>query len=360
MKTKILSLTLIFIMTFMDVSFSQESKRKERKRKAKLESQTLPKPIRSNTSSSDTAKSTGEVKPARPVEVLEEKPVKQIKVSENEVKPSAPVEIKEEVVSEKTEDVIKPFPNGSVNWSEQYIEAKGSSVLDTERFKNPAQARAMATRGAVVVAQRNLLEIIKGVNVTSETTVQDMITTSDFIYTRIDGVVKGAQQVGEAIEKNGLIEVTMRVPLYDKNGLAPAVSDKIPSSKRMRTATEEVLKEELKPEPGAAESLANVAFNLAGKKFDPSMFPVIVDEKNNIVFDYSKIYDPKSGKFPKLIETSASIMKELGYDKGVKVLDVLNGANGKLVIDNKNLKKVNWGKIGTTAAKIGKFLLMLI
>ena len=41
----------------------------------------------------------------------------------------------------------------------------GSSVIDNERFKLLAQAKAMAIRGATVIAQRNLLEIINGVNI---------------------------------------------------------------------------------------------------------------------------------------------------------------------------------------------------
>jgi hypothetical protein len=46
--------------------------------------------------------------------------------------------------------------------------------------------------------------------------------------------------------------------------------------------------------------------------------------------------------------------------QGKKIVDLIGAGTGKFVIDNDNLKKVNWGKIGTTAAKIGKFLLMLI
>jgi hypothetical protein len=272
------------------------------------------------------------------------------------VSPATPINT-DEIIT-KSEPVVTNMPNGSVNWTEQFIYAKGESVIDNERFKNVAQARAMAARGAVVVAQRNLLEIIKGVNVTSETTVQDMITTSDYIYTRIDGVIKGAQQVGEAIEKNGMMVVTMRVPLYDKDGLGPVVAEKLPAAKKI--GNNPIDAEAATPEPGAAEMLDKIAFNFKGKKIDPSMFPVIVDQNNNLVFDYAKIYDPKSGKFPQIIKSSEQLMKDLGYNKGIKVLDVISADKGKIVIDNKNLKKVNWQKIGNTAAKIGKFLLMLL
>jgi hypothetical protein len=215
----------------------------------------------------------------------------------------------------------------------------------------------MAQRGAVVDAQRNLLEIIKGVNVTSETTVQDMITTRDYIYTRVDGVIKGAKMVGEPIEKDGIIEVRMRISLYEQNGLAPAIYEDIPSLKKTTKVSDVVnnVPDEIKE-----QALQALAFNMGGKKFDPSMFPVIVDENNNLVLDLSKIYDPKSGKFPKILSTSEQLMKDLGYKKDVEVLNVLRTEPGKMVIDNKSLKKVNWQKIGQVAGKVGKFLLMLI
>lgn len=133
-----------------------------------------------------------------------------------------------EIVEEFSEPVVEQYTNGNVNWSEQFIEAKGTSVIDNERFKIPAQAKAMAIRGAVVIAQRNLLEIINGVKITGETRVQDMIATNDYVYSRVDGLIKGAQQIGEPIEIDGLIEVTMRVPLYASNGLAPIVYSQMP------------------------------------------------------------------------------------------------------------------------------------
>ena len=90
------------------------------------------------------------------------------------------------------------------------------------------------------------------------------------------------------------------------------------------------------------------------------MFPVIVDEKGNVVFDFSKIYDPKSGKFPKIVQATKDILSEAGYKDAVKVIDVINSSNGKITIGDDAVKKINWGKIGKTAASIGKFLLMLI
>jgi hypothetical protein len=251
--------------------------------------------------------------------------------------------------------------NGLVDWSNQYIEAKGEALIDTERFKNRGQAVAMATRGATVVAQRNLLEIINGVYVVGETTVENLATTNDVIRTRVEGVLRGAQPVGDPVEKNGMIEIKVRVPLYAANGIAPVVHDYIPNTKirsEMNTAAE-VSASDNKSLSGT-EDIQNIIFNMAGKKFDPAMFPIVTDENNNVLLDYSKFYDPKKGVFPKIMQTSKEALEMAKNKKGVEIIDVIEAQAGKLVVPEKVAQKINWKKIGGTAAKIGSFLMMLL
>lgn len=251
--------------------------------------------------------------------------------------------------------------NGVVNWSEQFIEAKGQSAIDTVRFKNKAQAKMMAIRGAVVVAQRNLLEIIKGVQITGETTVEDMITTNDKITTKIDGVIKGAVQVGDAVIKDGFAEVTMKVSMYSTNGLAPTVLEPaqtlINTNSSKRTSIDSSAN-------GTTNTIMStekeVVFNMGGKKFDPSMFPVIVDENGKMVFDFTKIYDLKTGKFPKYLQVGKEVLKNAGFKKGVDIIDIVQNGKGELVISETMKKKVNWEKFKKTAGKIAKLALLFI
>jgi len=272
--------------------------------------------------------------------------------------------------------VVETSENGTINYSAQYIEAVGSSIIDTSRFKNKAQANAMARRGAVVDAQRNLLEIIKGVHIQGETTVQDLITTSDKVVSKVEGVVKGAQMVGKPRIVDGEIEVTMRIPLYTNNGLAPAVVSELPEvpegAKAPDTASNPGAMVTMGVKGGtasetdiAAASAANnttkpLALRVAGK-FEPSMFPVIVSENGDVLLDSKKLYDPTKGKFPKILQTGKDVAEQTGFKKGVEVLDVVqDAATGHFKIASGNKSKVNWKKIGQVAGKIGKFLLMLI
>lgn len=264
-----------------------------------------------------------------------------------------------------TTPFVQKEDNGQVNWTQQFIEAEGEGIIDNERFKNPAQARAMAIRGATVVAQRNLLEIVKGVNVTSETTVEDLITTKDFIVTRIDGVVKGAQMVGQPRVEDGSVKVRLRMPLYAANGLAPAVYDALPEQP---TVTPPPADQQPAVDTAAAQAPAapaqtptnGFALNMNGKPFDPALFPVIVDEQGKVVLDTKKIYDPSKGQFPQILNASKTVLQAMGNKKGVQILDVLSAADGKITISNDSKNKVVWDKVFNVAKTIGKFLLMLI
>ena len=86
-----------------------------------------------------------------------------------------------------------------------------------------AQARLMARRAAIADAQRNLAEQIAGVQVDSETTVQNLQIASDVVKTRVSALLKGAKIISESAE-DGAYHVVMALPLYGvSNSLASAV-----------------------------------------------------------------------------------------------------------------------------------------
>ncbi len=93
---------------------------------------------------------------------------------------------------------------GKVNWETKYITARG--IMD-----NPTQGMVLSRRGAIVDAQRNLLEIIKGVHINSETIVSDSMV-SEVIKTQVKGLLKHSEIVKEEWD-GSVYEVTMRVPM---------------------------------------------------------------------------------------------------------------------------------------------------
>jgi len=71
------------------------------------------------------------------------------------------------------------------------IRATGMGVASPKAM-NMSHARILAQGAAKVVAQRTLLEVVKGVHIDSETTVRNYMVQDDTITTRIQGVLKGA------------------------------------------------------------------------------------------------------------------------------------------------------------------------
>ncbi len=109
-------------------------------------------------------------------------------------------------------DVVEQGDKGLINWSQGYVEAAGIGAPPDSK-SGPA-ARPMAVRAAKADALRNLLEMVKGVRVDSETTVENFVTKSDVIRSRVEGIVKGAQQVGAPrYQSDGTVELTLRMPL---------------------------------------------------------------------------------------------------------------------------------------------------
>jgi len=105
-------------------------------------------------------------------------------------------------------DTVETVGQGMINWTSGEVYATGIGAPPPNAV-NPAQARAMAERAAQVVAYRNLLEIVKGVRVDSETVVENFMTKSDIIRTKVDGIIRGAMPIKKQYLSDGSVEVTV-------------------------------------------------------------------------------------------------------------------------------------------------------
>lgn len=90
------------------------------------------------------------------------------------------------------------------------------------------RAKMMARRAAIVDAQRQLVEQIKGAAVDAETTVENYLTISDIVKTKVSGMITGAKIVSEGMDSDGGYTVTMSVPSYGVGSVAEiAVTQKL-------------------------------------------------------------------------------------------------------------------------------------
>lgn len=104
--------------------------------------------------------------------------------------------------------------SGMVNWASGTIQAKGIGVPPPTA--TGTLARAMAKKAARVVAYGNLLEIIQGIRVDSETEVKNFMVENAIVKTKVSGIVNGARVIEEKALTDGAYEVTVEMRMGEK------------------------------------------------------------------------------------------------------------------------------------------------
>ena len=108
---------------------------------------------------------------------------------------------------------VEPISDvGAIDWVKEKLTAVGVGAPVT-RNVGQAQMRLLAQRAAVVVARRNLLEVVKGVHIDATTTLENFLVKSDIIETRVSGLL-----VNSTVEKvdyysNGSAKARVSIPL---------------------------------------------------------------------------------------------------------------------------------------------------
>lgn len=105
---------------------------------------------------------------------------------------------------------------GEVDWERGVIVVEGFGVPPEDVTRG--QGRLLAQRAAKADAYRNAVEFIEGVQVDSETIVQDYAVESDDIKTRVEGLVRGGEFISIEYGPDDICEVRLEVPLTAQNG----------------------------------------------------------------------------------------------------------------------------------------------
>ena len=119
--------------------------------------------------------------------------------------------------------------NAAPDWNANKIQVTGMGVGNPALATTPAHAAMMARRAAMADAYRQLAEMVQGVQVDAETTVEQMMLTSDVVKTKVSAIIKGAKIVDEGELAGGGYSVTMEIPLFGgTGGLAETVIERPP------------------------------------------------------------------------------------------------------------------------------------
>ncbi|MEE8435123.1 MAG: hypothetical protein V3S64_10090 [bacterium] len=166
---------------------------------------------------------------------------------------------------------LETTKTGCIDWSRGYAIGVGFGQ---------GPNRMMAERIAQLIAQRNLLEIIKGVNLNSSTTVKNSALESDIIRTQISGRLQGLVPVDKTrFYSDGSIGVKYKASLF------AMVPEKAYRAKRDEPKELEV------PQAPAAGSALNSGAAYTGLIIDargtgvrPAMSPKVFDPRGREVY----------------------------------------------------------------------------
>lgn len=193
-------------------------------------------------------------------------------------------------VQAQGQDLTEQIGNGTVNWSKGVVQAVGIGA-PPEKYYGKPQARPMALRAAKIDAMRNLLETTKGVQIDSNTTVSNFMVESDVISAKVQGMVRGAQTVGQEYLSDGTVEITMQMSL---NGgfsqlVLPKEIKQVESIKSIAPAPAETpLPPAEAPAVAAPKAEAIVYTGLVvdarGIDVRPAMAPKVLDENGQEVY----------------------------------------------------------------------------
>lgn len=181
---------------------------------------------------------------------------------------------------------------GAINWdkgAESDVTAKGIGLPPENAG---ARGTPLARRAAIVDAYRNLAETIQGVQVDSDTVMQDLVIQSDTVRAKVSALVKGARIIEEGTNADGSYFVKMSVPLYGVgNSVASVAIPELETPAAPEPLPEVGDTDLTKSEVGEIQSAAytGVIINAAGLGLEATFSPVIYDVNGRGIYGMRNI-----------------------------------------------------------------------
>ncbi|MBW1923633.1 MAG: LPP20 family lipoprotein [Deltaproteobacteria bacterium] len=230
------------------------------------------------------------------------------------------------------QNVVENFENGKIDWSNGVIEAVGIGAPPANPI-NMAQARAMAKRAAVIVARRNLLEVVNGVRIDSKTLVKNFMVESDVVRAEVQGVLQHSQVVDISYMSDGSVEATVAMPLTG------ALTDLV--LPKTKGKPEGPTPQETPGRPAKGVTYTGLVVDARGFRVKPAMSPRILDEDGNEVYgsaSVSREYAVQQGMAGYAKDLSAAKKNERVTDNPITVKGLRAASSGQtdIIISNED------------------------
>ena len=256
-----------------------------------------------------------------------------------------------------SQGVVTQLDNGSINYSDQTIAAVGIGFVP-QNVINAGQARRMALRIAKQDALRQLIEIVNGVTLTSETTMSGAMV-DDVINTKVRGFIRGARQIGDPkYLSDTSVEVEYSVPM---SGISDIMLPPLTVAAAPPGAAQ--------PGTGAATTpttggITGVIIDARGLKTRPAMAPRILDQNGNAVYGpgtYDRSYAVTNGVagYSKSLEAAQKDPRVLGNPLVVKGVSTSGTNRTDIVISNADVSKIDLANRSYNVLKDCRVLILL-
>ncbi len=238
------------------------------------------------------------------------------------------------------------FENGSINYGDRTIQAIGIGFIP-ENVINAGQARRSAMRIAKQDALRQLIEIVNGVNVTSETTVSGAMF-DDVIKTQVQGAIRGARQIGQPkYLSDTSVEVVYEVKMADISRVLLPMAEKAPTltfddtnvivSGTVAAAPEQ---HQAGTDTGVKSGgVTGIIIDGTGLGLRPAMSPRILNQGGSVVYgpgQYSRDYAAANGVvgYAKSLDQAKSDTRVQGNPLIIRAASTSGSSSADVIISN--------------------------
>jgi hypothetical protein len=238
------------------------------------------------------------------------------------------------------------FEKGSINYGDRTIQAIGIGFIP-ENVINAGQARRAAMRIAKQDALRQLIEIVNGVNVTSETTVSGAMF-DDMIKTQVQGAIRGARRVGQpSYLSDTSVEVTYEVKMADISKVLLPMADSAPTLQYgMENNTNATAASSSNAAQTISGGVTGIIIDGTGLGLRPAMSPRILNQDGSVVYgpsQYSRDYAASNGVvgYAKTLDQAKNDPRVQGNPLIIRGTSIFGSSAADITISNTDAGKAS-------------------
>lgn len=166
--------------------------------------------------------------------------------------------------------VSQTVGHGQINWSDKTITATGSGAPSL-KAANVAVARLGAERAAKLDALRNILEAVKGVQVSGGESAGAKMSASPELEAKVEGIVRNFKVLDTKYYSDGGVDLVVQVPLDGvlTATLLPEAGSQAPKETKVA---------------GDAGGITGVIINAKGLDLTPALAPKVLDAAGKSVY----------------------------------------------------------------------------